>query len=954
MARKPKIELIRAIPGARNLQRLLESRCRRLDCAVTAFDSQLLGQAKALLHDHPTAQVEEFGKVVSRYLALNRGTPRLLPGSELVEACVERALTSLPPDSMLGGSAQFRGAHRVIARSLDTLRSWGQEAGRLADLADRSSENLAPWLREMDAIAESVEVALDTVGRRFCSASMRECMEEPASYRSSEALIVLAGTSIVPLELDWLRWAAESGAEVTVIVESATEAQPGLFAAADWWESELGTAKREGTPNYLAQTLFTESVAASATPEVRVMMAPDLVSECEWILREALAQNKGGLPYEGMGILVRREDEYSAILAACAMRLDVPLQESRRVPLLSNRLVEFQVSLLETLAGRDVRPLVRLAKTSYLRLSIADQALLQNAVNDSHRARGRSWETLTAWAKESDFEWLQSALAWREECTQSSMTCAEWKAKWEALGGSEWMTKANDVPSPHRERDSYAQSAFLRTLAVAASVHRMGGDSAMDMATFAKLARKACDEAEVHLPAAQSGIQVGNSARSFVNVDVLFVTGMLEGTLPRRRSEDPLLTDEHLAALAELLPTLPPIPDSHRRAEAERDELYRIVCTPGKLLFLSYPGTSEERDNIPTAYLEEIKRLAGDVQSEVKLRSELVPDDAISEADARLKAALADPPMPPAKTAIINESSQVLLRQVAARPVSPEGVIAALECPFRYFLGHMFQVHPRSRANHSLRLLNIVRKSALPAKQDPEEAHAALLEERERFYDQIYADTDPAELALLEAESQRLITEWVNREMAVREAWPVDTVWDTETHFGGHHLLKKLGPKVGPSFELRGGPACILRRGEHTVAMLYEVGSPLATNDDLPGEGKLKALKREAYQKAMIYLIRLSGTHRGVEFDSVSGDRVLVETPASGRKTKGRRWVIPLSEQEFHDLRSQFFLEVTQNALDVVLAPIVDPTPGAAQCEYCDLGELCRRHTEFGEGRFGG
>ena len=52
--------------------------------------------------------------------------------------------------------------------------------------------------------------------------------------------------------------------------------------------------------------------------------------------------------------------------------------------------------------------------------------------------------------------------------------------------------------------------------------------------------------------------------------------GMLEGVFPRRRSEDPILTDLERAEISLYLETRP-LPDSHREARRERDQFYRLV-----------------------------------------------------------------------------------------------------------------------------------------------------------------------------------------------------------------------------------------------------------------------------------------------------------------------------------------------------------------------------------------
>ena len=112
-------------------------------------------------------------------------------------------------------------------------------------------------------------------------------------------------------------------------------------------------------------------------------------------------------------------------------------------------------------------------------------------------------------------------------------------------------------------------------------------------------------EAEkVTLPAETDGVQLVESHSAFGDWDHVFALGLREGTLPKRRREDPLLPDPAIHALSKLGKWMP---DSFDISLQDRDRFAQIVGCAGVRLALSYPMTGVEEDSVPTAYIEDLR-----------------------------------------------------------------------------------------------------------------------------------------------------------------------------------------------------------------------------------------------------------------------------------------------------------------------------------------------------------
>jgi hypothetical protein len=950
------LQLVRVIPGAATLRAALRDFCREGPVVITALSDSRLRVCQSLAPANPEADVIPFGEAVGRFLALAGGRSLGLAQSGHVRAAVVESCRQLPADSPFHATAERPGLHKRLMKALEEFRSWGLEPEDIEGIIEKLDAPLAAKLKSLVYVEREIRYTLGKLGRQLNSQRMKDCLDVQPEEFDRTRLVVYAGSQDEPLDLDWLKWAAcEMAVPTTVLVEH----HPGddkFFLGARAVEERLGGATLVlGKPNLLAAQIFAAQPAEKGQPvDVEICRTSDPLAEAEWALRGCLEAMERGVPPTALAIHARDQERYAPLVEAAAHRLGVPVRVHRRVPLLSNALARFFMSVLEFCASEDVRTLRPLLASSYLGLTFEHRRMIGAAIKDAYLQREGQWEALCQWAElqREEHGWLADLLAWRKEVMQQPAPLADWHSRLSRLGEQHWNRESLDGPAPSNDRDRYAQNALLRALAQVASIDKVRDNAPLPLHRFVNVCRGIWSQTEVSLPANEFGISLVSSADEIADVEELRVLGMLEGVFPRRRSEDPILTDSDRQQISDALPHMPPLRDSHRRAKEEREEFYRICCTPTRRLVLSYPLTDEDRDNVPAFYLTEVQRLLSVKTTDFK-RSQLTPEEPVAEADRRLKTALeTEPKERPLIADLLTETARRSLQAQTSPKNSPAELTEALHCPFRYTFRRRLGVRSSFGQSRWYRLLSLPERARLVHQATEEEAVRTLEAALEVELSDLYGEATETDLALMRAGGKRLIREWVEREFEARKLWPRETTFDRPTGFDDGDLKRKLPLPDGELLLTGKVPAISIRDGYKTLH-LFMSGDPM---EDSRGEERAWRQLHERHQlEFALYLLALKSKdpqlHAAIEVDSASGVRRLIMTPrptVASQRRPGDGYHVHAVDTEFVPEMTRFVLERANLALKRIRMAAVEPTPGE-YCRTCDYGELCRRHSDWGE-----
>src|SRR5207237_2894774 len=171
---------------------------------------------------------------------------------------------------------------------------------------------------------------------------------------------------------------------------------------------------------------------------------------------------------------------------------------------------------------------------------------------ESFRSGDEQWAQFASFANGGgeELKWLVDLLHWRKSTLGEAAKLGVWIDRIRDFGQQPWHEAAIDAKSDTSARDGYAQSALQRTLAQYATIEQARGGRRYTLQQFARFCRRIWEEAQVSTPSALGAVQVVSSTLELGPISALYVLGMLEGAFPRRRSEDPILTDAERALIS--------------------------------------------------------------------------------------------------------------------------------------------------------------------------------------------------------------------------------------------------------------------------------------------------------------------------------------------------------------------------------------------------------------------
>jgi hypothetical protein len=907
---------------------------------VTAFSDSLLATCRQQVPDDVPVEVVQFGKLVRDLLALcGESTPLICPSGYSAAAMAE-ACRSLPADSPFYASSGFPGTHVALEKTLDELRDWGFDAHEMLSLG--GSPRLLAKLSSLALLDQESRKLMEALGRTTSDQLIRDSLDAvPEADGEITRILVFAQAEIPPLKADWLRWVVSHGISVTVVLDRhATGAE--LFAGAkDAIEGEVFDA---GQGNRLLNNLFAVEQHSGAPLDVTVASAADPLAEAEWAVRGCLAHTEP----MSCAIYARDLTSYAPLIEAAAKRLGLPLKIHRRAPLLTNSFARLTLAALEFCTAKDVRALRVIAQSSYLKLDAEKMALLHEGIRESHRMRALQWDWLGNWARTNEelFPWLPIMLQWRSKAKAGPYGWREWMSLLTEIVRADervpWSTSVMDGEPRMRERDTRARNRIEQMITDYVSVQVSLGPRLVPFADVVFTLRRLMNDADVSIPANDLGVVVTNQAESVPSVHTLFVLGMLEGIFPKRRSEDPVLTDGEREEMSSLRPEKGSLRTSHDRAHEERDEFYRVCAAAGSALIFSYPAADDNRDNIPAFYLEEVKRCVP-VKEVTYPRSLLAPslENCLAEADVRLRASLGQEELPPPVELTTEAAKQAILPTSDAH--SPGELRDALQCPFAYVARRRLKLRPK---RHQARWASLRRLPQIAeiASRNLADVKGALFAALDSVLDETSSDVPDWELQLLRSGGARLISDWVLREGMAREKWPKDGNSVRAGVFFGDGLNETMPKKLA---KLSGSLAAVSELQGYRVGHLYVSKAP---------DGRELEETEKLYYGLHFLGLHQQGYEPALEIETMSGERQLMllnrkPRPALSSIQPHLKTVDLATIDDPALWKRTFYDQVTELLRRAVLkinSGSVEPIKGD-HCDWCDYGELCRRSARFSE-----
>jgi hypothetical protein len=932
-------------PGGPGLDAGLAATLRE-DSLLTSPDDGVAAVLRDRLSDREGPRALPFGETVGLVLGLLGIERRRVPSRGRRLATVAVACRALPEWSPFRRSAEFPGSMEAVADALALLREWGIEGDRLHSLAAEAGRSTAAKLADLAQIDDLVRDSMDAAREDYVSDWVRRCLESGERIEGPLPHVVCAlGSEERPTAEAWLTWLARAGVDVDLLVEAVPE-RTDLFAGAWRTVQRLGEKpKVVGDAGWWA-SLF-RGTAPDGGPNVASLTCGDPLAECEWALRQVTDWAVQGWSPDETTVFVRDADTYAPLLWASARRLGVPVSVSERLPLLACGAARAVLALVESLVDPDTRSLAKAARSSYFGVPESEVAWLTDLAVRCSRLGDESWRAMTA-ALPTAPPWSAAVIGWRAEASQSPTGLSAWLGRLRSLIGASGLPEAVaalDEPR-QRQRDERAQTVLQRALADLAFVYDQAGLPGLSLDEFVARSRSAWLAETVTTTPTPGGVRVASADSGLGPCRGLIVLGCLEGTIPRRRREDPVLFDEDLAEVSRL--TGLSIPDSTDRARAERDTFIRLCAAASEELVFSHGQTDGDRDTVPSIYLSELGDSLGDRLARVRRpRNRLTPDpsEAVADCDLRLGLALLEPREWPGKPHLESASVRGLLRPDWRLGLGLGEVTDALECPFRAGFRHRLGVAPPTVRAHRASLRRLPERAGLAAKPDRESAERAL-RELEALLDRLYASADRWEIGLVRAVGERQIGECLDREFGARGLWPRDlaSVRLAQAPKGeGVAFVVKV--KDHPDVPVRAEAPALWDGPAGPVAQFFSGSRPLQNLRDRGG----LAPEDLPFVFWLFALASHFGAPAAIEVDvDGEGRDLLVTDPAARGATRealGLRSRLAFEAQS--TVRAQF-KERFDSAVRAIEQADLPATPGP-HCKGCGYGELCRVSTEFGE-----
>ena len=566
----------------------------------------------------------------------------------LVERTVRRL--NLPAFAKV---ADFAGFHSMLGRTIAELSTAGLEVGALEkDLKTAQGEALVKVYREM-----SRAMAAKHLGSRSDRLRLAATRIGKSGTEGLKTIWLDGFFSLTDPELE-LVMALAAYAEVTVTLPDA----------------EIAAFPRE---RLLAAGFAEKSLERQRdVPSRQLVVAPSLEREADEIARQIVEQNRGGVPFRDIGIIVRNADAYVPLLRSTLERFGIPARFYFDGELMEHAVVRYLAGAVEAmLGGWDFAETLTVMTLAPGVGTSAAMDRFDFAVRE--KLPGRGLEPLRKLADELPYpdQRVSELLAdlGALECWRTlSLKPAEWTRRLSSL-------RALYARQRPRQNAGHETALIWRTQAFALQAF----DAALSEALASFDVPDAIPLTEYWKTAkavlALQPLRVPDHRRDVVHVlsvhearqwelPLVFVCGLVEGQFPRFHRPDSLLPEHARRRLK----------DSGLRIRAaedrEQEEKFLFECAVSRAtrsLVLSYPKTdSRGEQNLRSLYLDP------------------------AEPAVRTRPVRVQPVRMQTTVAPVMIRNSELLQVIAARhaDVRPTALESFLQCPFQFFGRHTLKL----------------------------------------------------------------------------------------------------------------------------------------------------------------------------------------------------------------------------------------------------------------------
>lgn len=909
---------------------------------VTALSDSSLTAVKFFLEDGQACPIVDL---IGRFLMMTGANSGLLASGRAMEELLALSCSEAEEDhSLLIGVSRRPGMVRALMSTLAELHLADLDPPALRAATEKATDHLKEKLDALASLDSRMRERLANLGRELPTERARRCLAlEMEHLGPIKHLIVLAGRDRLPLFWKWLEWAAKQGVKVDVLIEQIPDRD-------DLFQHQRKPSKptKSKAKGGWTKALFSQETAENP-PEVRLIRAPDALAECEWALRLcSKLLNQGVMPHN-LAIFCRDTESYAPLLTMASDRLGVAISLPLTVDLRNLGFARIVIQTLEALTGEDVRPLGRLCGSSYYPATAAERRWLNESLTEAYRQREEAWDDLARRLEEGEGPaWMTHLVTWRSEVKDAVLTLAEWQGRLKDLIGQSVVNDEAARSMATQERDLRAQNVILAALSAGAGAMP---EAKYTFAGFVQRAIQLWQKDKVHLPANDYGVKVESMTERLGPCETLIVLGVVEGSLPRGRSEDPVLSDSERLELMALTDRPRSLILSSEKAEEERDEFVRLCSIPAQTLVMTWPHVKDQKNTIPAFYLKELERaLDGSVTREIYGVEQIVPlPEAASHSELELAQAWhSEGAVDWAEIYLETEEAKTKVKANLEDPQPLDEVADACLCGFRAIGRHKLKWRGPQGAYEIGRLTTPPRRGDMRFAQGEDDLRLFLTLNFEDRITQSFPSIQSWHLPLLGAAKERLVDEWVTEEEKIRSwvplrDWQFDIThrsdWFEQRGWKLPEGTARLTFTIPAGFMREDGMLILdsgrlamsdkewknwLENGTETAGLAW-VGMIFGLTENQTSQTVL--LYRHASKSFLLHRApdppprKLPSQLRG----RVVTD-ILSPPPEIRWAKEGRAWV--------------------GKGMRVLSEADMSPQPGL-WCKSCSLGEVCRRHLDF-------
>jgi len=876
-------------------------------------------------------EITDLERFAATLLTQSSSEVRQLMDPSLELEVVAHACEKIAPSSVFAPHFFSEGFQTRALKTLHELASCRIGSPELRQVAVSVDDVFSSKLTSLADLYDAFLEATSLLGRETSFQRLNRLREGPPPPSLEGPLLVGVFCDENPLNLEVVRKLTEWGSNLTVMIEGNRDSET-VFGYSEAVAKSLSAPIQDlqATPT-LGSSLFTNLIYKGSSPAVTIVSSSDPLAEVEWALRDAKSSGFD------QTVIYARDGSYLQLLDAVTKMYGVPLQAELSLPLAEMPWVRSLLLVIRSLldgpqalsdalsSGRVCNP----------------QMIPPSNLSALEMAGASGYGGIDSDPKSP----LGEIIAWRARALETRHSLGDWVELLGALASLQVFSVPEDSVAPQA---AAARDALLDSYRRFALVRSLTSDGGASLGEFASQLHDLAESRRARLPnRSEDGLVVRTSSVALGECPNLIVLGMLEGVFPKRRSEDPILSDFEREYLNSALGLEEGFKSSYEIARNERDAFVRICNAATGRLVLSYPQADDDRDNVPTFYLEEIKRAYEGRVALIDRPRGAAPEapNCVFDLDRDVALGFDEGPEPLDPTEWILDASRVQFTIDPDEEVSVRQLRDGLECGFKLRFGSTELDRNDPRAEVHRALLSLPQTTGLPLQPNPDEARRAL----ERAFANIVASSArrlrPSERKLIEEEARTYFRNWVRSEFLSRELWPKDP-GSTVIHasFGHPGLAGFLNLKGVGGVTLRGGLTGYARMGRYAVGILHSARSSLVLSTDVEKMEEPERLELAAY----LWSLSEGSSFVALEAMSIGGDRTLFVCPR-------------LSDQNLRADQANGLRVVDLGTLAEFLPPAKDlirfsarrmreadivPAPGKA-CKFCRWGELCRSSAEF-------